>query len=193
MTMRHRIRFMTTGEIARSWQVTIPTVKRWIRAGHLRAVKTRGGRFRVTDEEFRKFEEQRHMPGGPDVRTPPRILVVDDDAPLLDALGEALTWGGRYEVELCRDGQEALGKVRSFAPHLLVVDVRMQGLTGFQVCRHVKADPAMRATRILAITGLGAPDTREHVLEAGADSFLAKPIRLDELEREVAALLAFTR
>jgi DNA-binding response OmpR family regulator len=133
------------------------------------------------------------MPVGPDIGTRPRILVVDDDAALLDALGEALTWGDRYEVELCRDGQEALGKVRSFAPHLLVLDVRMQRLTGFQVCRQVKADPATRATRILAITGLGAADTRAHVLEAGADSFLAKPIHLDELEREVAGLLALTR
>jgi excisionase family DNA binding protein len=191
--MRQRLRFMTTGEIARSWHVTIPTVKRWIRAGHLRAFKTRGGRFRVTNEEFRRFEAQRRIPVAPEVRALPRILVVDDDAALLEALGEALRWGGRYEVELCRDSTEALTVVRTFAPHLLVLDVRMQGLTGFQVCRRLKGDPVTKATRILAITGLVAADTREHVMEAGADAFLAKPISLDALEREVAALLAVSR
>lgn len=187
------MRFLTTGQIAASCQVTIPTVKRWIREGHLTAFQTAGGHFRVTEEEFRRFQDALRMPvekAGPEVEPLPKILIVDDDAALLDTLWEALTWDGRYKVEVAQDGYEGLIKVGSFAPQLLVLDIRMPGLNGFQVCRRVKADPATRAIRILAISGHAVPQTREQIFEAGADGFLEKPIKLDELQAEVARLVA---
>ncbi|HYE93773.1 MAG TPA: response regulator [Terriglobales bacterium] len=186
------MRFLTTGQIAESCQVTIPTVKRWIREGHLTAFQTAGGHFRVTEDEFRRFQAAHRMPvqrSGAEAEVPPKILIVDDDAALLDTLWEALTWDSRYKVEVAQDGYEGLIKVGSFAPNLLVLDIRMPGLNGFQVCRRVKADPATRETRILAITGHGGNHTREQILEAGADGFLEKPIRLDDLQNEVARLL----
>jgi excisionase family DNA binding protein len=186
------MRFLTTGQIATSCQVTIPTVKRWIREGYISAFQTAGGHFRITEDEFKRFQAVHRMPvdrPGPEVEVLPKILIVDDDAALLDTLWEALTWDGRYKVEVAQDGYEGLIKVGSFAPNLLVLDIRMPGLNGFQVCRRVKADPATRETRILAITGQGAQDTREQILEAGADGFLEKPIRLDDLQAEVARLV----
>jgi excisionase family DNA binding protein len=186
------MRFLTTGQIAGSCQVTIPTVKRWIREGHLSAFQTAGGHFRITEDEFRRFQGVHRIPvetNGADVEAPPKILIVDDDAALLETLWEALAWDGRYKVEVAHDGYEGLIKVGSFAPNLLILDVRMPGLNGFQVCRRVKADPATRDTRILAITGHGGQHTREQILEAGADGFLDKPIRLDDLQAEVARLL----
>jgi two-component system OmpR family response regulator len=186
------MRFLTTGQIAASCQVTIPTVKRWIREGHLAAFQTAGGHFRVTEDEFRRFQEAHRMPvdrGGVEAEPPPRILIVDDDTALLDTLWEALSWDGRYKVEVAQDGYEGLIKVGSFAPRLLILDIRMPGLNGFQVCRRVKADPATRDTRILAITGHGGHHTREQILEAGADGYLDKPISLEALQAEVARLL----
>jgi two-component system OmpR family response regulator len=186
------MRLLTTGQVAGSCQVTIPTVKRWIREGHLTAFQTAGGHFRVTEDEFRRFQAVHRMPvdrAGAEIEALPKILVVDDDAALLDTLWEALTWDGRYKVELAQDGYEGLIKVGSFAPNLLVLDIRMPGLNGFQVCRRVKADPATRDTRILAMTGHGGQHTREQILEAGADGFLEKPIRLDTLQAEVARLV----
>jgi excisionase family DNA binding protein len=174
--------------------VTIPTVKRWIREGHLTAFQTAGGHFRVTEEEFRRFQDALRMPVDrtgteAEAQTQPRILIVDDDAALLDTLLEALSWDGRYKVEVAQDGYEGLIKVGSFAPNLLVLDIRMPGLNGFQVCRRVKSDPATREIRILAITGQSVHHTREQILEAGADGFLEKPIRLDDLQSEVARLI----
>ena len=186
------MRFLTTGQIATSCQVTIPTVKRWIREGHLTAFQTAGGHFRITEDEFKRFQDVHRIPvdrPGTPVEALPKILIVDDDAALLDTLWEALTWDGRYKVEVAQDGYEGLIKVGSFAPNLLVLDIRMPGLNGFQVCRRVKADPATRETRILAITGHGAAHAREQILEAGADGFLEKPIRLDDLQAEVARLV----
>jgi two-component system, OmpR family, response regulator len=189
------MRFLTTGQIAGACQVTIPTVKRWIREGHLAAFQTAGGHFRVTEEEFRRFQEAHRMPverTGPEAEALPRILIVDDDAALLDTLWEALSWDGRYKVEVAQDGYEGLIKVGSFAPNLLVLDIRMPGLNGFQVCRRVKTDPATRDIKILAITGQSVHHTREQILEAGADGFLEKPIRLDDLQAEVARLIVPT-
>ena len=186
------MRFLTTGQIAAACQVTIPTVKRWIREGHLSAFQTAGGHFRVTEEEFRRFQEAHRIPvdrPAPEIEALPKILIVDDDVSLVDTLWEALSWEGRYKVEVAQDGYEGLIKVGSFAPRLLVLDIRMPGLNGFQVCRRVKADPATRGTRILAITGHGGQHTREQILEAGADGFLEKPISLDNLHREVARLI----
>jgi CheY-like chemotaxis protein len=168
-------------------------VKRWIRNGHLSAFQTAGGHFRVTEEEFRRFQNVHRMPverASEEVEALPKILIIDDDAALLDTLWEALSWEGRYKVEVAQDGYEGLIKVGSFAPRLLVLDIRMPGLNGFQVCRRVKADPATRDVRILATTGHGGAHTREQILEAGADGFLAKPISLDDLHREVARLIA---
>ena len=192
-TAGERTRFLTTGEVARACQVTIPTVKRWIRDGHLSAFQTAGGHYRVTEDEFRRFQAAHHIPGVEPAATaegPPKILIVDDDAALLDTLWEALTFDQRYKVELAQDGYEGLIKVGSARPDLLVLDLRMPGLDGFQVCRRVKADPATRATRILAITGHAVAGTREQVLAAGADGFLEKPLGLDELLAEVVRLTA---
>jgi excisionase family DNA binding protein len=187
------MRFLTTGEIAAACQVTIPTVKRWIREGHLAAFQTAGGHFRVTDEEFQRFQTAHGIPGArPEPAAPealPKILIVDDDVALLETLWEALSAEHRYKVEVAQDGYEGLIKVGSFAPNLLVLDIRMPGLNGFQVCRRVKSDPATKGTRILAMSGHGGAEGREQILDAGADEFLEKPITLPELYAAVGRLL----
>jgi excisionase family DNA binding protein len=187
------MRFLTTGEIAAACQVTIPTVKRWIREGHLAAFQTAGGHFRVTDEEFRRFQGAHRIPpraADAPAAVVPKILIVDDDVALLETLWEALSSEHRYKVEVAQDGYEGLIKVGSFAPNLLILDIRMPGLDGFQVCRRVKADPATKGTRILAISGHGGATSREQILEAGADEFLEKPIALDDLYAAVSRLVS---
>ena len=84
------MRFLTTGEIATACQVTIPTVKRWITEGHLAAFKTAGGHYRITDDEFRRFQTAYRIPEPTEGQ--PRILIVDDDPALLESMVEALTW-----------------------------------------------------------------------------------------------------
>ena len=187
------MRFLTTGQIAASCQVSIPTVKRWIRDGHLAAFQMVGsGHHRVTQKEFDRFLTAHRIP----VTTtegPPRILIIDDDPKLLDALVAALSWDEGYKVEAAQDGYEGLIKVGTFRPHLLILDLRMPGLDGFQVCRKVKADPVTNATKILAITAYPEGNARERILETGADSFLQKPFQLAELQAEVARLVSVHR
>lgn len=185
------MRFMTTGDVAAACQITIPTVKRWIREGHFAAFQTAGGHYRVAEDELERFRAARHMPavtvGSGEL---PKILVVDDDATLLAALSAALTGEGEYKVEVAEDGYEGLIKLGSFRPDILILDIRMLGLDGFQVCRRVKADPVTHGTKILAISGYVAGAERGRVFEAGADGFLAKPFQFEVLRAEVVRLLA---
>ncbi len=181
---------MTTGRVAAACQVTIPTVKRWIRDGHLAAFQTAGGHYRITEEEFARFRTLRHIPHrSPDQADPTKVLIVDDDAMLLATLSDALTWEGRYKVETAQDGYEGLIRVGGFRPDVLVLDIMMPGLDGFQVCRRVKADATTCATRILAISGYAQADTSTRALDAGADAFLEKPIDPARLRDEVDRLV----
>src|SRR5256886_3355398 len=110
----------------------------------------------------------------------PRLLIVDDDARLLNTLAEILRLDPRYTVETAHDGYEGLMKVGTFRPHLLILDIFMPGLDGFHVCRAVKEDPATQPTKILAITGHLAGDVRAQSFAAGADAFLEKPLQRSE-------------
>jgi two-component system, OmpR family, response regulator RpaA len=181
------MRFLTTGDIAERLQVTIPTVKRWIREGHLTAFRTAGGHYRVTEDELARFETQQGIPSAAD--EPLRVLIVDDDPQFVDAVTEALAIESRLRIESARDGYEGLIKIGTFRPDLLILDLRMPELDGFEVCRKVKSDPITNDTKILAITGYVDGSARERIFEAGADAYLEKPLKLDRLHAEVNRLL----
>ena len=183
--------FMTTGQVASACQVTIPTVKRWIREGHLSAFQTAGRHYRVTEDEFKLFREAYRIPISAD--EPSRMLIVDDAPKRRSTLVEALSLDKGYKVESAQDGYEALIKVGTYRPHLLILDLRMPGLDGFHVCRKVKSDPVANATKILAMTGFPEPRVRAQILEAGADAFIEKPLQLPQLQAEVARLVGVVR
>jgi DNA-binding response OmpR family regulator len=118
--------------------------------------------------------------------------VVDDDPLLLSMLTDFLTAEGRYSIEVAQDGYDGLIKVGSFRPDVLILDIRMPGIDGVEVCRRVKADPGSRATKILILTGYTQGDTRARVMEAGADMLLEKPIPLTRLQADVDGLLGIS-
>ncbi|MFQ5540165.1 MAG: response regulator [Candidatus Binatia bacterium] len=185
------MQFLTTGEFAQACQISIPTVKRWIREGHLAAFRTAGGHYRITEQEFKRFKLASGMPEREEGR--PRILIIEDDQVLCDEMAEALSWDERYEVEAAGEGYGGLIKVGTFFPHLLILDLRMPGLDGFQVCKRVKGDPVTRSIKVLAITAYPEHNARERILKMGADIFLEKPIQLVKLQAEVAQLLGVLR
>ena len=89
------------------------------------------------------------------------------------------------ELETASNGYDGLLKVGTFGPDLLILDLRMPGLDGLEVCRRIKANPAIRATQILMITAFAEKGTAKEARQAGADGFLRKPLRLDALTTQV--------
>jgi excisionase family DNA binding protein len=182
------MRHLTTGDVARRCQVTVGTVKNWIEAGRLPAFRTPGGHFRIASDTFERFQAAFGFPLDSDDRV--RILVVDDQNDFVDLAVETLRdLLPTALVETASGGYEALLKIGASQPHLLVLDLRMPALDGFEVCRRVKEAPESKATKILAMTGLMDPEVESLALACGADAFVDKSKGLAALGRQVRALL----
>ena len=120
------------------------------------------------------------------------ILAVDDSVLDLHLLEDQLTANG-YRVTTARDGEEALAKVALEPPDLILLDVIMPKLDGFEVCRRVKADPRTILIPVVMVTSLQATPERIKGIEAGADEFLTKPFNSQELLTRVRSLLKLKR
>lgn len=117
-----------------------------------------------------------------------KILIVDDESRSRAAL-EALLRREGYEVHDASDGASALAACASVQPDLILLDVLMPGMDGFEVCKRIKARPETRLTPVVLITGLSDTEDRIKGINAGADDFLSKPIDLNELLARTRSLI----
>lgn len=117
-----------------------------------------------------------------------RILIVDDESTARAALELLLRREG-FEVRNVSDGVSALAECASFRPDLILLDILMPGIDGFEVCRRIKATPETRLTPVVLITGLSDTEDRIKGINAGADDFLSKPIDFNELLARTRSLL----
>jgi two-component system cell cycle response regulator len=125
-------------------------------------------------------------PAGPDAQ--PKVLVVDDNPQNLElilAYLDALD----CRVETAEDGREALDKIEAEPPDLIVLDIMMPRMSGYEVCRKLKSDPAKREIPILMVTALKEMGDIERGVESGTDDFISKPVNRLELITRVKTLL----
>ncbi|MBI3779973.1 MAG: response regulator, partial [candidate division NC10 bacterium] len=120
-------------------------------------------------------------------RATPRLLVVDDDETLVATLRDAMQAAG-FQVESMGDGAAALARVAANQPDLLILDLQLPKVDGWEVLRELRADPGRRSLLVLAITGVDL-ERGNDVLTAGADDFLTKPFSMAVLESTVRRLL----
>ena len=184
-------RYLTTRESAARLGVTINAIKTWIREERLPALRTPGGHHRIAEPDLVEFHARLAENSRTPASTRPRILVVDDDGPLLAALRETIEQVmPEAIVAVASDGYEALVQVGAFRPDVLVLDIRMPRLDGFEVCRRLKAKKDTGSIRILAVTAHPEGHVRDQIIACGADDFLEKPFAIEKFRSRVVGLLA---
>lgn len=117
-----------------------------------------------------------------------KILIADDNEANCELM-EAYLAGVECETEIAVDGQDTLDKVASFAPDLILLDIMMPKLNGFEVCEKIKTDPATKRIMVLMVTALNELGDIERAVSAGTNDFLSKPVNKLELLKRVENML----
>jgi len=170
----------TTFETAKLCHVSPLSIINWVNAGRLPAFRTPGGHRRIRREDLIRFMRDSGIPLADELKEGSgrfKVLVVDDEANIRDVLVEHLsTRETGYEVMTAADGFEAGRLVATFRPDVVLLDLRMPGMDGFQICRTIKADPDTASTVVIAMTGYFSPETEARIQECGAVRCFAKPV-----------------
>jgi len=129
------------------------------------------------------------QPIGPEqaraARQPRRVLIIEDSVDAADCLREALALEGHH-VEVAHDGPEGLDRARALPPDVVLCDIGLPGMDGYEVARRFRADAALRGTFLVALTGYGLPDDVRRAAEAGFDRHTTKPPDFDKLDEYLA-------
>jgi PAS domain S-box-containing protein len=134
-----------------------------------------------------RLSECRPVPLDSRVGLPLRILVIEDNRDAADSLKEALELNG-HRVETANTGPEGLAKARAICPDVVICDLALPGIDGFEVARRIRADPVLGRTPLVALSGYVGEEDLARSKQAGFDRHLAKPPDLDMLERTLAEL-----
>lgn len=170
-------KYLTPNEVAEMLMVSPITVRQWAQKGWLKASTTVGGHRRFIYQDVEKFARERNLTMLSTENTVPRILIVDDDEQLAKFLIELLSSpDNQPQIEVACDGFDAGRKIQSFNPDILLLDLMMPGMNGFDVCHQLKNDPACKSIRIIAMTGYPTPENVERIITAGAEVCLSKPL-----------------
>ncbi|MDR1726757.1 MAG: response regulator [Acidobacteriota bacterium] len=199
--------FYTTFEISKICGVNPTTVQNWVKSNRLKAFQTPGGHRRVRHDDLLVFLREFGMPIPPGFEveeagspsgaapasraTPPTILIVDDEEDVRIVIEGALrTEREGIDVIQARNGIDALLAIGRVRPDMVILDIMMPGMNGFEVCRRLKASPDLQDLIIVGISGNLEPEVRERILRAGADVFFTKPLNLVDFRDECYRLLA---
>jgi excisionase family DNA binding protein len=186
---------LTVFEASKYCKVSPKTIINWIEAGHIKAYKTVGGHRRINKTDLEAFMRKQGIPIPEEEMDEgrKRILVVDDDPIIVETIVQALEEDEYdYEVISASDGFEAGIQVNHFKPHLLILDIMMPDIKGYDVCKKIKTNEETKNTKIIVLSAYLDEEKFKKMKENGADICFSKPLPLPQLKAEVARLLGLT-
>ena len=192
--MRKRA-FFTTFEISQICGVNPTTVQNWVKSKRLKAFQTPGKHRRVRREDLIDFLREFNMPIPAEIEANDtqkiihNVLIVDDDTDVRNVIADALRAGDEINITEARNGIDALLAIGRSKPDMIILDIRMPNMNGYDVCERLKANNDVQKIKIVAISGDHSPDVRERIIAAGADMFFTKPLNLVNFRDECFRLL----
>jgi len=183
---------LTVYQASKYCGVSPKTISNWIDEGQIKAFKTVGGHRRVRKEDLDVFLRRMGIPTATEVTEEERkkILVIDDDKLIVETIVRSLEEEPHdYEILSAADGFEAGLQVSHFKPDLLILDIMMPDIDGYEVCKKVKQDPATCHMKIVVLSAYLDEENYEKMKKYGADGCFSKPLPLDKLKAEISGLL----
>ncbi|MFH1352314.1 MAG: response regulator [bacterium] len=187
--MKSDTKTYTTFYISKICDVYPTTVANWIDEGKLKAFTTPGGHRRVSAGDLKKFLIEHNMPVPNELKSSGKIkvLIVDDDKIVLDSIVGILRYKKKYKVFTAMDGFHAGQAVNEHDPALIILDIMLPGMDGFEVCKTIRK--RNKEVKILAVTGYNTEENKNKILANGADAYMAKPFEMAELLKKMDDLL----
>ncbi|MDA3788705.1 MAG: response regulator [Desulfobacula sp.] len=176
-------------EAAKLCKVTRATIWRWVKSGLLNAGVTAGGHYRISREDLHKLIQSKDMMSCSRTEiNKHKILIVDDDPSVREFLVMTFMKNG-FQVDSASDGFEVGIKIMKFQPHIVILDLYMPKMDGFEVCRQLKKNSDTAKIIIIAISGYNDPENKDKILDYGADCFFPKPMDMKVVISEINNLI----
>jgi excisionase family DNA binding protein len=180
----------TTGEAAEICRVSQQTIIRCFDAGRLEGFRVPGSKFRrIPRESLIKFMKASAIPLDGMETGKKKVLVVDDDAEIVDLMVEVLSRDGRFDVKTATSGYEAGIQTQRFRPDCILLDYMLPDVNGNVVCHTIRKNPEFENIRIIIVSGVIKQDEIDQLLKSGAQDFVKKPFDINELVKKICASL----
>lgn len=180
----------TTGEAAEICRVSQQTIIRCFDSGKVQGFRVPGSKFRrIPRQSLVKFMKENNIPLDNLDSGKKKVLIVDDDAEILELMVDVLARDGRFEVKTASSGYEAGIQTQQFRPDLILLDYMLPDVNGNVVCHTIKSNPEFENTKIIIVSGVIKQDEIENLLKSGAEDFIKKPFNIGELTNKISNVL----
>lgn len=199
--MRLEKGLLKLGEIAEEFSITLGTIRHYSNLGLIVPEEYTPGKFRLFDRQKthdRLAVIQKFVSRGmslDQIQTelskpakPKEVLIVDDEKEVSEVF-IALLNDKKIKTKVAYDGFGAGQMLGESMPDLVILDLHLPGVDGFEICRKIKQDKNLVRTKVLAITGYDSPENAQKIFSCGADAYLAKPFDIGDLEKKIDELL----
>jgi len=189
MQKNSKTQILTPNQVAEMMMVSPATVRQWAAKGLLKALTTPGGHRRFRMSDIILFAEKQGLTLNIENDEPAAILIVDDDKQFAGYLKELLlSFDANINIKVAYDGFETGKLIHVFKPDLILMDLMMPTMDGFDTCKSIKSDPETAGIRVVCMTGFGSEENIRRIKELGAEDCLTKPIDEAILEQYVNSL-----
>jgi two-component system, OmpR family, response regulator len=180
----------TTGEAAEICKISQQTIIRCFDSGRLEGFRIPGSKFRrIPRQSLAQFMKVNNIPLDKLDSGKKKILIVDDDAEIIELLVDVLVRDGRFEVKTASSGYYAGVLTQQFMPDLILLDYMLPDVNGNIVCSTIRKNPEFENIRIIIVSGVIKQDEIDQLLKSGAQDFIRKPFSIAELTDKIAVTL----